>query len=683
MKTRLASLCRMNRTAIAAAIAFASSLALTSPSARADVVWNVNFGSPITIDDDYLGAATENTPSSTWNNLTETGTTTGLTLNDSAGSNSAGVSLTLVNDEIGGTAITSGDKIFIGWNKAPGNGGTGPTTVTIENLTGDSYDLVIYADWFWGTGATGLPVTQTVGTGLADTIYVNHAEDGEGGTDLVSPLAEDTDPADVAGAFNWYRISGLTPVGGVLAFETSGRNTPFSGFQLIEKDLGDDDPPNPDPMTWDSVPAAAGESRITMTATTATDPGGVEYYFTNETWPDDTHDSGWQTGPTYTDTGLAPGTPYSYTVMARDTNENTTAPSESAAATTDAEDTTAPSPDPMTFASAPAAVSISEITMTATAATDPDDNGVEYYFTSTSGGGNDSGWQDDPVYTDTGLVPTTTYAYTVKARDKSVSANETAPSAPAEATTNTPASVANTVWNVNIGDNIDETDNYVGAAPENTANSTWNSVTPDVFTGLTLADSTGSTGAGVTLALVPGDGAGTNGYSNTSLTTGDEIFVGWTKSSNNSTPFNLVIDNLNPAATYDLVIYSDWFWDNGNSGLPVTQTAGTGLADTFFINRDANNDAKGLVGPLLEDTDPADLDVGKTNYHRFIGLAPDGSGTLSFSMGGINGPLSGLQLIAAPQETSLQITEIVYTSDDSMLTLTWTSSPGESYAVKF
>ncbi|MGL5018260.1 MAG: DUF6288 domain-containing protein, partial [Luteolibacter sp.] len=46
-----------------------------------------------------------------------------------------------------------------------------------------------------------------------------------------------------------------------------------------------------------------------------------------------------------------------------------------------------------------------------------------------------------------------------------------------------PATVAITVaapskvWNVNIGDNISPSDNFIGAASENTANSTWNSVT--------------------------------------------------------------------------------------------------------------------------------------------------------------------------------------------------------------
>ncbi|MGB1130239.1 MAG: sialate O-acetylesterase, partial [Haloferula sp.] len=96
-------------------------------------------------------------------------------------------------------------------------------------------------------------------------------------------------------------------------------------------------------------------------------------------------------------------------------------------------DTTAPTPNPMTWASAPSAVGNDSVTMTATTASDG--SGVEYYFTCTSGPGNNSGWQDSPSYTDTGLAPGTQYTYTVMARDKSANQNATAASGAASATT--------------------------------------------------------------------------------------------------------------------------------------------------------------------------------------------------------------------------------------------------------
>ena len=89
----------------------------------------------------------------------------------------------------------------------------------------------------------------------------------------------------------------------------------------------------------------------------------------------------------------------------------------------------------MSFATPPAATSTTAITMTATAASDA--NGVQYYFDETSGnpGGTDSGWQDSPVHTDTGLNPNTQYTYTVQAHDKSVNNNPNTVSSPASATT--------------------------------------------------------------------------------------------------------------------------------------------------------------------------------------------------------------------------------------------------------
>ena len=99
-------------------------------------------------------------------------------------------------------------------------------------------------------------------------------------------------------------------------------------------------------------------------------------------------------------------------------------------------DSYTPSPDPMTFSSFPAATGDSSITMTATEATDF--SGVQYYFTCTVGGGNDSGWQDSRTYEDTGLSPATEYTYTVTARDNSASHNQTTASDPASATTDAP-----------------------------------------------------------------------------------------------------------------------------------------------------------------------------------------------------------------------------------------------------
>lgn len=179
--------------------------------------------------------------------------------------------------------------------------------------------------------------------------------------------------------------------------------------------------PTPNPMTWRSAPNAVDEQTITMTATEAADVSGVQYYFANITDP--SHDSGWQNGNVYTDTLLLPGTSYTYTVTARDSSfgRNETAASNAESAVTEA-DTTPPSPETVIWSVAPYSVG-NTISMTATACDDI--SGVEYYFVNQTQRSHDSGWQQSNVYTDTGLLPNTSYTYTVIARDLSVNRNRT------------------------------------------------------------------------------------------------------------------------------------------------------------------------------------------------------------------------------------------------------------------
>jgi len=88
-------------------------------------------------------------------------------------------------------------------------------------------------------------------------------------------------------------------------------------------------------MTWATEPYATGATSISMTATTATDVSGVEYFF--DCTAGGGNDSGWQDSATYEDTALSSETQYSYKVQARDksTNQNATAFSTTKSATTD------------------------------------------------------------------------------------------------------------------------------------------------------------------------------------------------------------------------------------------------------------------------------------------------------------------------------------------------------------
>ncbi|MHC4741039.1 MAG: Ig-like domain-containing protein, partial [Planctomycetota bacterium] len=112
-------------------------------------------------------------------------------------------------------------------------------------------------------------------------------------------------------------------------------------------------PPTPDPATWAVAPAADSDTAISMTATTGTDATGpVEYYFDETSGNPGGTDSGWQTSPSYTDTGLSPSTEYTYTVTMRDSvtpTPNVGTPSSPANATTqDPPDTDPPTPNPAT-----------------------------------------------------------------------------------------------------------------------------------------------------------------------------------------------------------------------------------------------------------------------------------------------------------------------------------------------
>jgi sialate O-acetylesterase len=104
--------------------------------------------------------------------------------------------------------------------------------------------------------------------------------------------------------------------------------------ELVLSTSLDTTPPAPDPMTWASQPLATSSTSIAMTADTASDDSGVEYYFSCISGG--CSDSGWQDATDYEDTTLQPDSFYEYTVKARDksSNQNQTAESAPAGATT-------------------------------------------------------------------------------------------------------------------------------------------------------------------------------------------------------------------------------------------------------------------------------------------------------------------------------------------------------------
>jgi hypothetical protein len=88
-------------------------------------------------------------------------------------------------------------------------------------------------------------------------------------------------------------------------------------FEISGAEPAPSNPPTPDPLTWKTEPKALDNAfAITMEATTASDPDGVEYLF--ECTTTGSFGSGWQKGPNFVARGLAPNTEYAFRVKARD-----------------------------------------------------------------------------------------------------------------------------------------------------------------------------------------------------------------------------------------------------------------------------------------------------------------------------------------------------------------------------
>jgi hypothetical protein len=167
-------------------------------------------------------------------------------------------------------------------------------------------------------------------------LFLDNAAGATSGSVSSGSATGNTIKLQVSGATNAATITylkGLFPW--VQADILKGTNN-IAALTFADVPIGtaDTTPPTPNPMTFATPPAALGETSITMTATTASDPSGVEYFF--ECTAGGGHSSAWQDSPTYTDTGLTAATQYSYRVRARDKSaaQTVTAWSAAASATT-------------------------------------------------------------------------------------------------------------------------------------------------------------------------------------------------------------------------------------------------------------------------------------------------------------------------------------------------------------
>ncbi|HBG26270.1 MAG: hypothetical protein A2Y10_13400 [Planctomycetes bacterium GWF2_41_51] len=146
----------------------------------------------------------------------------------------------------------------------------------------------------------------------------------------------DTEPhyTGIAKDPGWMQANGCEYNGNIyIAYVRAKEDVELTIFPLQSAE--DIVPPLPNPISFSILPHAAGMNSISMTAETAIDGSGVEYYF--ECTAGGGHDSSWQDSSVYEDSGLIPDTQYTYRVKARDKSaaQNETAFSSPASATTD------------------------------------------------------------------------------------------------------------------------------------------------------------------------------------------------------------------------------------------------------------------------------------------------------------------------------------------------------------
>ncbi|MBN2560782.1 MAG: VCBS repeat-containing protein [Phycisphaerae bacterium] len=195
-------------------------------------------------------------------------------------------------------------------------------------------------------------------------------------------------------------------------------------FRVVSSDVGEDDwfvdnvyiyttpdtdPPEPDPMTWQTPPAPLSTSTINLTATPGTDHWPPVWYSFESSG--DCSSSDWQTSSTYVASVTGPNTLCVYQVRARDSAEppNVGEFSMPASVASDIE-------TPTGLASG--ATSETTIEVTATGTFTNLDQGSSGLFFQCLEAGTDSGWIQDTTWIAVGLAPGTEHTFTVKARNQ-------------------------------------------------------------------------------------------------------------------------------------------------------------------------------------------------------------------------------------------------------------------------
>ncbi len=245
--------------------------------------------------------------------------------------------------------------------------------------------------------ASGTTQTSTVlsWSGATDNVavtgYIIYRNGVQIGTSVTSP----------------FTVTGLSPATtytfNVKARDADNNLSPFSNTVTVTTEAPDTTPPSAPTLS------ASGTTSVStnLSWTTATDNIGVTGY---DVYQGSTIIGSTTTATTFAVTGLTPSTTYTFKVRAKDAAGNSSADSNIVSVTTDAPDTTPPSAPVLSLANKTA----NTVGLNWTAATDNlAVTGYDVYQGATLVGSTTTA----TTFTVTGLIASTTYSFTVRAKD--------------------------------------------------------------------------------------------------------------------------------------------------------------------------------------------------------------------------------------------------------------------------
>ena len=178
----------------------------------------------------------------------------------------------------------------------------------------------------------------------------------------------------------------------------------------------------------------------------------------------------------------------------------------------------------------------------------------------------------------------------------------------------------------------------------------------------------------------------TNGVQAHGSEDGDQILMNGGLDGGNTTELTSTVTGI-PYENYDVYIYFDGGNDNGRGGTYTATPSGAGASAPQSQD---GYDLASFSGTYIQATgtglDEEGQPVG-SNYVVFSGMSGENleikSIPITHPTNVSRAPWNAFQIVEVGGPGPPTITEIDYTSADGMLTLTWNSKPGESYAIKY